>query len=212
MNARTALLGQLIIFALTVGISAYYARILPETVPTHWNVQGQVDQYGSKWISLALLPGMVLFTVLLTLTLPILSPKNYELNRSGKAYCEIMLAVSGLMGALHVIILAGTANSHIDIGRWIFSGIFVFFAVVGNLMGKIKRNFYMGVRTPWTLADERVWTETHRVAAHQWFIGGIIGAVLVLVGVPTGIMIGFMLIVSLLPVVMSFVIYKRLNP
>ena len=92
------------------------------------------------------------------------------------------------------------------------SAFFLFFALVGNLMGKIKRNFYVGIRTPWTLADERVWTQTHRLAAHRWFVCGLIGGILTLAGVPMGVMIAYFVTMALVPVVMSFVIYKRLNP
>jgi uncharacterized membrane protein len=211
MNLRSSLLGQLVVFAVSVAISAYYATILPDRVPSHWNIHGQIDQYGNKWVSLAMMPGTILFIAVLSLALPHLSPKNFEVTRSGKAYGEVMLLVSALMGTLHVIILAGTANAHIDMTRWFFAGFFLFFALMGNLLGKIKRNFYMGVRTPWTLADERVWTETHRITAHQWFICGIVGGILTLVGVPATIMIAYLVVMALVPVPMSFILYKRLN-
>ena len=213
MNSRSAFLGQVLILAISLAISGYYYSVLPEVVPTHWNIHGQVDQYGSRWISLLMMPGPVVLIMLMTIALPYLSPKNFEVTRSGKAYGEIMLLVSGLMGMLHIIILAGTAQQprrHRPLD--VQAGLFVFFALIGNVMGKIKRNFYMGVRTPWTLADERVWTETHRVAAHEWFLGGIVGALLTLVGVPMGIMIAYFVIMALLPVPASFLIYKRLEP
>jgi uncharacterized membrane protein len=211
MNARNALLGQLIIFAVSVGVSAYFASLLPDIVPTHWNVQGQIDHYGSKWTSLCAMPAVILMIVALTIVLPLISPRSYEVTKSGIAYNQSMLLVTGLMGMIHVIILMGTANAHIDMTRWLFSGIFVFFALLGNLMGKIKRNFFLGVRTPWTLADERVWTETHRVSAYQWFIGGVVGAILSLVGVPIVVLTTYLVGLSFLPVVTSFVIYKRLH-
>ena len=212
MNARSALLGQFFVFCVTVAVSVYFAITLPDTVPTHWGFNGQADQYGSKWLPVLLLPCLSLTMLALTIVLPFLSPKNFEVTRSGKAYGEIMLLVSALMGVLDVLILLKTASIPIDIARWIFAACFLFFALMGNLMGKIKRNFYMGIRTPWTLADERVWTQTHRLAAHQWFVGGLIGGILTLAGVPMPVMIGYLIVMAFVPVVLSFMIYKRLNP
>lgn len=212
MNARSALLGQFVIFCVTVAISAYFAVTLPDTVATHFDINGHADQYGSKWFPVLLAPGMQLFILLLTVALPFLSPKNFEVTRSGRAYGELMLLVSAFMGVLDVLILLKTANVPVDLTRWLLASLFLFISIMGNLMGKIKRNFYVGIKTPWTLADERVWTQTHRMAAHQFFVGGLIGALLSLVGVPMLWMFGFMTVMCFVPVVMSLVIYKRLNP
>jgi uncharacterized membrane protein len=210
MNVRTALKWQLAIFALCVAVSAWYSTRLPDIVPTHWDISGHPNAYGSKWVNLLIMPGVVLFTTLLTLVLPLLSPKDFEVTRSGKAYGEVMVLVTALMAMLHAVILAGTTGAKIDMSKWMFGVIFAFFALTGNLLGKIKRNFYMGIRTPWTLADERVWTETHRQCAHQWFALGILGAILVFVGVPVAIMVPYMIVMALLPVVSSYFIYRRI--
>jgi uncharacterized membrane protein len=89
--------------------------------------------------------------------------------------------------------------------------LFAFFALLGNVMGKIKRNFFMGIRTPWTLADERVWHATHRYAGRLWLVGGTIGAIAALIGLPFSFGIGFLLVIAFLPVFKSYFLYLRLD-
>src|SRR5262245_17683179 len=100
-----------------------------------------------------------------------------------------MFLVTALFGYLHgVILLQQFKNPPVrfDIGRLMVGGMFLFFALLGNVLGKVKRNFFMGVRTPWTLASETVWTRTHRLAAWLWTGGGLVGLVAVLAGAPLG--------------------------
>ena len=88
---------------------------------------------------------------------------------------------------------------------------FLFFALMGNVMGKVRKNFYIGIRVPWTLASDRVWNDTHRLAAWLMVAGGIIGFLLVIAGLPLLVAIGVMIVTLLIPVVYSFVHYKALE-
>ena len=101
-------------------------------------------------------------------------------------------------------------NKFMDIGRAMIGGMFLFFALLGNVMGKVRKNFYIGIRVPWTLASDRVWNDTHRLAAWLMVAGGILGFLLV-ISVPFAWLIGVMLVTFLIPVVYSFVHYKALE-
>ena len=81
----------------------------------------------------------------------------------------------------------------------------------GNVMGKVKRNFWMGVRTPWTLASERVWNQTHRVAAWLYTAIGIVGLIAVLLGVPMVVVFGTFIACVLFPIPYSLYLYKKLE-
>ena len=85
------------------------------------------------------------------------------------------------------------------------------FALLGNVMGKVRRNFYIGVRTPWALANERVWNATHRFAAKTFVLGGVIGLVLTAVGVKGWLPFAALMGAALVPVVYSLVVYKQLE-
>ncbi len=82
---------------------------------------------------------------------------------------------------------------------------------MGNVMGKVRRNFYIGFRVPWTLASDRVWNDTHRLAAWVMVAAGSIGFVLVIAGVSPGVAIGLLIVAMLIPAVYSFIHYKSLE-
>jgi uncharacterized membrane protein len=96
-------------------------------------------------------------------------------------------------------------------GRCFVASFFALFVVMGNVIGKVQRNFWMGIRTPWTLASEAVWNRTHRVAAWLWVAAGLIGVFLVLVGVPYWVALVILLVATLYPALYSLVLYKTLE-
>ena len=88
---------------------------------------------------------------------------------------------------------------------------FLFFALMGNVMGKVRKNFYIGVRVPWTLASDRVWNDTHRLAAWVWVAAGVIGFGMIVLGVPIIYPIVVLVLSAFVPVIYSFVHYKSLE-
>ena len=117
--------------------------------------------------------------------LPALSPKNFEVDSFRSTYLYIMVLMIGLFAYIHGGDPAGDlaevqqGQKFMDIGRALIGGMFLFFALLGNVMGKVRKNFYIGVRVPWTLASDRVWNDTHRLAAWLMVGGGILGFVMV---------------------------------
>jgi uncharacterized membrane protein len=193
-------------FAATIG---FYPS-LPDRVPMHWNIRGEVDGWGSRastWITPCVMVGLLgLFAIL-----PALSPKPFDLGRSRSVYLFCMVLVIGLMGYIHALVLWAALRPRLDISRALVGGIMLMFALMGNVMGKIKRNLYMGVRTPWTLASERVWSDTHRVAA-WWMAGaGLLGFILCLVGLPIWVPPIPLVPAVIWPCVFSYLRYKRLE-
>ena len=211
MKIRTSVYIQLAMLIISLLLSNHYYWKLPETVPTHWNIHNQVDQYGSKLMPVLMGPCMLLFSLLLTVTLPKLSPKQYEIDKFESTYAYAMVLVGGLMFFISICILKATDGVKMDFGSWFMAAMFIFFALLGNVLGKVRQNFYMGIKTPWTLASPQVWDATHRMAGKLWFFGGILGAVVSIAGVPMGYTIAYMMIISLFPVVQSYFIYKKIG-
>lgn len=211
MNTRLALvIGGL----LTLAASAYSAVMwtrLPEIVPVHWNVHGQADGYGSKATSLLMMLGVMVLLNVLLLALPAMSPEKFRIESFRNTFNYVMVLTLGLMGALHVSIVQATSTGTISLEKTFGVVMFLFFALIGNVMGKVQRNFWMGVRTPWTLADERVWDRTHRAAARLWTFGGVVGVVLALLGVPGPVLFFLLMGIALWPAVDSYLIYQRLH-
>jgi uncharacterized membrane protein len=192
-------------------VSAALYPGMPARIPTHWNIHGKVDAYGSKW-TIFLMPGAMIFMLGLFCVLPMLSPKNFEVDSFRSTYLFIMVLVLGLFGYIHgVIQYSAVHENRIDLTRVLFGGLFLFFALIGNVMGRIRRNFYMGVRVPWTLASERVWNDTHRMTAWLWVACGLGGFVAVIAGLPLLVALGVLIVAAFVPIIYSFVHYKVLE-
>jgi uncharacterized membrane protein len=201
--------------AITLGVTAWFYGSLPEQIPTHWNIRGEVDGYGGKW-TLFIFPAMMVAMLALFYFLPALSPKQFDVNSFRSTYLYIMVLCIGLFAymdgvMLYVIRRAVLKEPTIDLGRAFIAGMFLFFALMGNVMGKVRKNFYIGVRVPWTLASDRVWNDTHRLAAWVWVATGVIGFGMIVVGVPILYSIGVLLLSAFVPVIYSFVHYKSLE-
>jgi uncharacterized membrane protein len=210
MKIKQSVVIQLGMFAVAALYSLYFAARMPDTVPIHWNAAGQVDGYGSKWTGLFMQPGVSLMMILLTVALPKLSPRKFEIEPFEHTYSYIMVLVGALMLCLHVAVVQAAAGTHLDMSRVLFAVLFAFFGLMGNVMGKVKQNFYMGIRTPWTLADERVWHSTHRFGGRIWLAGGAIGMVASLAGLPFSASITYLLIIAFIPVLYSYFAYQKL--
>jgi uncharacterized membrane protein len=162
----------------------------------------------------------MLLIVVLTVVLPWISPKQFEVERFRPTWEYVMALVVGLFAFIDVALLVGSWGQKLPLGRFFVGALMLFFALLGNVLGRVKRNFWMGVRTPWTLASEAVWNQTHRVAGWLWVAGGLIGCVGVLVlplvvpvSEPT-VLIGafvWIMIIALSPAVYSLALYKRLE-
>ena len=210
MKGKYFILGALMILAALVASVLFYPH-LGLTVPTHWNVHGQPDAYGSRWAVLIPMPAVMTGIVLLMAALPWLSPKKYEVNGGKPGYLQIMLVMLVFFLYLHVVMLSADAGRHFDVSKVVLGGVCALIAGLGSLLARLPRNFYVGVRTPWTLADERVWGRTHRFAARCFVVVGLLGVIFVFVGAPVWATIVALCAGTLAPVIHSLVCYKQLE-
>jgi uncharacterized membrane protein len=205
----------ILLIAITTGVTAWMYLTLPEQIPTHWNIRGKIDGYGGKW-TLFLFPVTMVGMLVLFYFLPALSPKQFEVDTFRSTYLYIMVLVVGLFGYMDAVMLyvvhrAVAKEPSIDLGRAFIAGVFLFFALAGNVIGKVRRNFYIGVRVPWTLASDRVWNDTHRLAAWVMVAAGFIGFVITISGLSIIAAFGLLIGSAFIPVIYSFVHYKSLE-
>jgi uncharacterized membrane protein len=190
-------------------------RIPGDRIPIHWNIHGQPDGWTSKdqpFLAFYLLPTVIGGVVLLGLfALPWLSPRNFAVEGFRVTYDYVFFLVAALFLYLEWVFLWSAFRGGALHDRWLIAGLFLFFALIGNVLGKVRRNFWMGIRTPWTLASPRVWDRTHRVAAWLYVAVGLVGFVAALLGSPPVACFVFLIAGALAPVVYSLVLYKRLE-
>jgi uncharacterized membrane protein len=204
-----------VLVAGAAGAGCWVYPSLPDRIPTHWNIRGEVDGYGGKW-TLLMFPLIMAGMLVLFHFLPALSPKHFEVDTFRSTYLYIMVLVTALFAYMQGVLLVTVyqtvkAGAPVDLGRAFLAGLFLFFALIGNVMGKVRKNFYIGFRVPWTLASDRVWNDTHRLAAWVMVSAGLVGFVMVVLGASVLLAFAVLLGSAFVPVVYSFVHYKRLE-
>lgn len=210
MNPRLAWSLALALVVVALAVSAWVYPGLPPRVPIHWNLRGEVDGYGPAWVGAFLMPALILGILGMFAVLPWLSPPDYSIDRFGSTYRIVMVLTVVLMTTLHLVILAATVGWKFDQGRVIGALIFGFLGLTGLFLNRVRRNFYVGIKVPWTLASDRVWDDTHRLASRVWPVCGLLGALLCLVGLlPWAI--GVLVVMVLVPILYSVVLSKRLE-
>lgn len=204
------------VIAILLVLASFVATLLvypqlPNSVPTHWDVHNRVNGYSPKWMLFLFGPGFMSGMIVLFYFLPWLSPRQFEVDTFRSTYLQVMVIMVAMFGYFYAVILWASLGNPLDVGRAIVGGICLLFALLGNLMGKVRRNFYIGVRTPWALANERVWNATHRFAAKTFVAGGVIGLILTFLGFTGWPAFVCLMGGALAPVVYSLVFYKQLE-
>jgi uncharacterized membrane protein len=183
--------------------------------PVHWDINGNADKTVPRDQVLPyflISPAAMGVMLLLTLVLPWLSPRQFSIEPFRATYNYIMALLVALFAYFQAVIIVGCLkNPPLDVTKLLIAGVFLFFALLGNSLGKVRRNFWMGVRTPWTLANETVWNQTHRLAAWLFVGVGVAGFIGVLAGVPFWLCFIVLMIGAFAPVFYSLALYKHLE-
>jgi uncharacterized membrane protein len=186
---------------------------LPEEVPTHWNYKGEVDKWGDKYSLIALLFLLPVLTYVLMLVIPKIDPKK-KIELMGGKYYQLKFILVLFMSTLAFIILNISVNQSTSSSNLIFIPIGVLFIVLGNYFKVIQPNYFIGIKTPWTLESKEVWKLTHTLAGKLWIAGGLI-IVLTSLTIAKSIFIYVFLvtiaIITLIPVIYSYVKFKELK-
>jgi uncharacterized membrane protein len=168
----------LLIFVLTI---AMYPAV-PDRVVSHWNAAGQADGYMSKLWGLGLIPLIMTGFVALLTVLPRIDPykKNYE--KFGDYYEGFILLFVLFMLAIQVQIILWSTGYQISPNLTFPILIGILFIYIGFLLGHAEQNWFVGIRTPWTLSSETVWKKTHKIGGKLFKISGVIAFAGVLAG------------------------------
>lgn len=147
---------------------------LPELLPSHWNFKGEVDAYSNKAVVALVMPLLPLGIYLMMSILPALDPKRQNYTKFASSYETIKIGISLLMMFITTLPLLWGLGYAIDISLIMRIVLPLFFIFLGNFMGKIKFNYFLGIRTPWTLSNQQVWNKTHRFGGRAMVLGGLL--------------------------------------
>jgi uncharacterized membrane protein len=184
MHRRPVVVASLVIVAVMALAAAWAWLQLPDgaRVPIHWGADGRPDDWADKAIALFALPATALGIIGLFLVIPLIEPRRANLERSATAYHSIWLATLVLLGLIQVGVVVFALGGDLDMTALALGGTGAMFVVIGNVMGKLRSTFLVGVRTPWTLTSERSWDLTHRLAGRLFVALGLGTIALTLVG------------------------------
>jgi uncharacterized membrane protein len=162
---------------LLIGLGSFLLTLLiypnlPEQVPIHWSSTGKVDSYGTKYFTL-LLGAMPVGLYYMMLYLPRIDPRRENYAKHSGAYQMIQSSIIIFFTIVHWIAIAIALGFELNIGRLVSIGIGILFIIIGNYMSQIRHNYFVGIKTPWTLANEVVWRKTHRVGGVVFVIAGL---------------------------------------
>ncbi|MFA4931128.1 MAG: SdpI family protein [Patescibacteria group bacterium] len=198
---------KLVLILIMVFLSLWFYGQLPEMVPIHWNYAGVPDDYGTKEFAVILFPAMSVGVLILFMLLPMLDPKKEKYQKFQDAYEMIQLVIMAFFTYMYAVTLFAAMNPEINVGQWVVSGIGVMLILIGNYLSKVRQNFFVGIKTPWTLASEEVWNKTHRLGAWCFVIAGLILLVMALMGnILLELFVPAMVVALVVPIVYSYLI------
>jgi len=208
---KQLIIKELILILLTVLPITYpliYWSSLPDQLPIHFDFDGTPDGYGSKLIYILLPIGIYL----LMLVLPYVDPRKSNYQIFSNTYFKLRLIINVLFGVIDSVVIYNTLHGIEKLGLFVPISIFLLFTLIGNYMGTIRPNYFVGIKVPWTLNNDEVWIRTHKMAGKLWFWAGLFGIVsLFVVKKPEIMMLPIIAIMVVIPIVYSYIIYQRIT-
>lgn len=185
---------------------------LPVRMAAHWNAEGVVDGYMSRFWGATLMPFVMTSLLVLYAIIPLIDPLKTNIESFRRTYNVFWVGVEIFLGYVFGLTLAWNLGYHVDLTQALVPGLAAGLYGLGMLMERTRRNWFMGIRTPWTLSSDMVWTQTHRLGALLFKISSVITLVLFLVWGSRTALSGFIISVvctALVSVVYSFMLFRQ---
>lgn len=200
------------LIAISFTASLFYLPRLPDMVPMHWNFMGEVDSLMPKNVAVWVMPGMSLFIFLLYQILPFLDPKKNNYKSFNREWHLIQTSIIAFLTYMQFIIFYIALNPEASIMPMIFFGMGLLFLVLGLVLKRLKQNYFIGIRVPWTLSNEENWNKTHLYGGRVFALVGslILIESFILWNAPY-VVFGSILVAAALPMIYSFLIFKKLE-
>jgi uncharacterized membrane protein len=202
---------SLIVF-LAFLLSMIVYPIMPENIASHWNAQGQPDAFSSKSFALFLTPAISLVLLLVFSFLPRLDPLKMNYKSFSKYYNGLILIMTLFLFYIHLLTLLSNLEAFptFNMMSAILPAMAVLFFYIGILLKHAKRNWFVGIRTPWTLSSEKVWTKTHQFGSILFQVSAVLSLFgLILPDYAIWFILVPILTSSIVIIVYSYFVFKR---
>jgi uncharacterized membrane protein len=202
----------LLLLALPFVYLAFTWDQFPERVPIHFNVNGEPDNYASKTVGLLLLPAINFLTYLTLKYLPKIDPRKENYKLFAGRYKAIRLLTHLFMVFVFFLVTTATLHSSFLQPKLLLIGLALMFMLLGNYLSAVRPNFFVGIRTPWTLSSEEVWKKTHRFTGILWVAASIIFLIIIIFSerVSPAILLSYISFITIIPIVYSYLLYQKL--
>ena len=164
----------ILIILISFILGFYFYPRMPEQMASHWNVKGQVDDYMSKFWGLFLMPIISIAVLLLFVLIPKIDPLKRNIEKFRKYFDAFIVLIVIFLFYLYILTILWNIGKRFDMGQAMVPAVGLLFYYAGVLIAHAKRNWFIGIRTPWTLSSEKVWEKTHRIGAKLFKAAGII--------------------------------------
>ncbi|MEO5511220.1 MAG: SdpI family protein [Longimicrobiales bacterium] len=200
----------LVVNVIMLCITAAVFSRLPAEVPTHWNLHGEINGTMAKFPGAFLASTMAIVVWFVLPLLRRIDPRRASYERFDATFYLVVNAVVLILAMIQGLTLAVALGMRVDMTRSMLLGVGLMFIVLGNYMPRLRSNWWMGIRTPWTLESEEVWRRTHRFGGRAFMLAGIITVFATLLPTEAAgtIAFGVIMIAVLLPVVYSYFVWR----
>lgn len=198
--------------AIIVGSFLFSAAVylwMPDKIPSHWNLAGEIDGTMSKGWGAFMMPLIMLGLFGVFQVIPALSPKGYGIEAANSGFVGIRIAVLALFALLNVLILLAALGAPIAMDSAVSIAVGGLLALLGWFLDRLPRNFYVGIRTPWTIVDENNWTRTHRLGKWLFMAAGLVMVIGGIMGASALVIAAAVIGAGLGPMIYSYLIYRQ---
>lgn len=204
-NMRNNEIVTVILLLLSLAVAIYFYPKLPTKIPSHWNTAGEVDDYASKFVGLYITPIFLFVCLILFIILPRIDPLKTNVEKFRKYFDWFIILLFLFFIFIQIFIILWVLGTRLKPYIVFPIGLGILFFYVGILVEKAKRNWFIGIRTPWTMTDDRVWDSTHKLGGKVFKIIGIISVIGALFGKYAFLFV--IIPVIILPILLVFYFY-----
>ncbi|MDD4901663.1 MAG: SdpI family protein [Patescibacteria group bacterium] len=165
---------SILLIAISIAASFYFYAHFPDRVITHWDFAGEPNGWSGRAFAAFFFPALFIAMYLLFIFLPMLDPKKDRYAEFAKIYNVFRNLILAVLVVVYFVASFNNLGVNSNVGLWVPGVIGLLFIVLGNYLGKIKRNWFVGIRTPWTMSSETVWNKTHRFGGKVFIFGGVL--------------------------------------
>jgi uncharacterized membrane protein len=214
MKTKTVVIITALLCLAVLGLGLILAPRFPDPMVVHWNAAGEADGYGSRFTGIWMIPLMTVGLAFLLIAMPKIDPLKKNIAAFRGEFNLFILLFAVFMVYIQVLSLLSNLGRQFNMLLFMLPAMAAFYYFIGVMLAKAKRNYFIGIRTPWTLADDQTWDITHKAGAKAFKIGALITLLGLLL--PAQAAIWFVMLpllgAAFFAVVYSYFVYRRLHP